>query len=64
MCNRIGRTGRAGASGEAISLACLDEEVFLKDIERLIQAQHPAAKWCPASNRQPANAPSRSCWGA
>jgi ATP-dependent RNA helicase RhlE len=37
--HRIGRTGRAGASGEAISLVCLDEEGFLKDIERLIR--HP-----------------------
>jgi ATP-dependent RNA helicase RhlE len=35
------RTGRAGASGEAISLACLDEEVFLKDIERLIKRSIP-----------------------
>ena len=39
--HRIGRTGRAGASGEAISLACLDEEVFLKDIERLIKRRIP-----------------------
>ncbi|MDZ7592074.1 MAG: DEAD/DEAH box helicase [Rubrivivax sp.] len=39
--HRIGRTGRAGASGEAISLACLDEEVFLKDIERLIKRSIP-----------------------
>ena len=35
--HRIGRTGRAGATGEAISLVCLDEEIFLKDIERLIK---------------------------
>ncbi len=33
--HRIGRTGRAGAQGEAISLVCLDEELFLRDIERL-----------------------------
>ncbi|MFN8937077.1 MAG: DEAD/DEAH box helicase [Pseudomonadota bacterium] len=39
--HRIGRTGRAGASGEAISLACLDEEGFLKDIERLIKRPIP-----------------------
>ncbi len=39
--HRIGRTGRAGASGEAISLACLDEEIFLKDIERLIKHTIP-----------------------
>ena len=39
--HRIGRTGRAGASGEAISLACLDEEGFLRDIERLIKRSIP-----------------------
>ncbi len=32
--HRIGRTGRAGASGEAVSLVCLDEEGFMYDIER------------------------------
>jgi len=39
--HRIGRTGRAGATGEAISLVCLDEEVFLRDIERLINRSIP-----------------------
>ncbi len=39
--HRIGRTGRAGASGEAISLVCLDEEGFLKDIEKLIRRPIP-----------------------
>jgi ATP-dependent RNA helicase RhlE len=39
--HRIGRTGRAGAQGEAISLVCLDEEVFVKDIERLIKRSIP-----------------------
>jgi ATP-dependent RNA helicase RhlE len=34
--HRIGRTGRAGLSGEAISLVCVDEELFLRDIQRLI----------------------------
>jgi ATP-dependent RNA helicase RhlE len=34
--HRIGRTGRAGASGEAVSLVCVDEFDFLKGIERLI----------------------------
>jgi ATP-dependent RNA helicase RhlE len=33
--HRIGRTGRAGATGEAISLVCVDEEIFLRDIEKL-----------------------------
>ncbi len=35
--HRIGRTGRAGANGEAISLVCVDEHAFLRDIERLIR---------------------------
>jgi ATP-dependent RNA helicase RhlE len=39
--HRIGRTGRAGAEGEAVSLVCLDEEIFLKDIERLIRRSIP-----------------------
>ncbi|MGC4079940.1 MAG: DEAD/DEAH box helicase [Rubrivivax sp.] len=39
--HRIGRTGRAGASGEAVSLVCLDEEIFLRDIQRLIKREIP-----------------------
>ena len=33
--HRIGRTGRAGANGEAISLVCVDEDKYLADIEKL-----------------------------
>ncbi|PXW93259.1 ATP-dependent RNA helicase RhlE [Sphaerotilus hippei] len=39
--HRIGRTGRAGAQGEALSLVCLDEEGFLGDIEKLIKRTLP-----------------------
>jgi ATP-dependent RNA helicase RhlE len=34
--HRIGRTGRAGASGEAISLVCGEEITYLRDIEKLV----------------------------
>lgn len=34
--HRIGRTGRAGCEGEAISLVCVDEADYLKGIEKLI----------------------------
>ncbi|MCG2635313.1 MAG: DEAD/DEAH box helicase [Gammaproteobacteria bacterium] len=39
--HRIGRTGRAGNEGEAISLVCVDESSFLRDIERLIRKEIP-----------------------
>jgi len=35
--HRIGRTARAGQSGEAISLVCVDEHNLLRDIERLLK---------------------------
>jgi len=35
--HRIGRTGRAGNDGVAISLVCIDEHKLLVDIERLIK---------------------------
>ena len=35
--HRIGRTGRAGAKGEAISLVCIDEKDYLRDIEKLVR---------------------------
>jgi ATP-dependent RNA helicase RhlE len=39
--HRIGRTGRAGAKGEAVSLVCVDENGFLREIERLIKREIP-----------------------
>ncbi|MGD2117565.1 MAG: DEAD/DEAH box helicase [Chromatiales bacterium] len=39
--HRIGRTGRAGKEGEAVSLVCVDEHKLLKDIERLLKREIP-----------------------
>jgi ATP-dependent RNA helicase RhlE len=39
--HRIGRTGRAGNSGEAMSLVSADEDKLLRDIERLIKTEIP-----------------------
>lgn len=39
--HRIGRTGRAGSTGEAISLVCADELKMLADIERMLKRELP-----------------------
>ena len=39
--HRIGRTGRAGNEGEAISLVCVDEHEYLANIEKLIKKDIP-----------------------
>ena len=39
--HRIGRTGRAGSNGEAVSLVSADEAKLLQDIERLIKKKIP-----------------------
>ena len=39
--HRIGRTGRAGNSGEAVNLVCMDEDGFMMEIERFTKQQIP-----------------------
>src|SRR4030066_169098 len=39
--HRIGRTGRAGKEGQAVSLVCVDENEYLRDIQRLLKREIP-----------------------
>lgn len=56
--HRIGRTGRAGASGVAISFCDRSEKDFLKDIEKLTKKTIPVVKEHPfiATDSAPFNA--------
>ncbi|HET6649474.1 MAG TPA: DEAD/DEAH box helicase [Candidatus Limnocylindria bacterium] len=40
--HRIGRTGRAGETGTAVSLVCVDEAPLLRQIERLLKVPIPS----------------------
>lgn len=47
--HRIGRTGRAGATGTSITFACEDEAMYIPDLEEFIGkplgCTHPPAEW-------------------
>ena len=43
--HRIGRTGRAGASGIALSFCSREERAYLRDIEKLIKKSVPVMQW-------------------
>ena len=47
--HRIGRTGRAGASGKAISFCDKEEQAYIRDIQKLIGLQIPVIKEHPFS---------------
>jgi len=53
--HRIGRTGRAGASGIALSFCCREERAYLKDIERLIKKTVPVKNWNGSTSVVPQN---------
>jgi ATP-dependent RNA helicase RhlE len=54
--HRIGRTGRAGLSGDAISLVCIDEVDLLRGVQRLLKQAIPWAVedgFIPDRNAEP-----------
>jgi ATP-dependent RNA helicase RhlE len=56
--HRLGRTGRAGVSGEAISLVARDEQELLSAIEKLLKAPIPISE--APENRRGAAPPSQA----
>ncbi len=66
--HRIGRTGRAGNSGEAISFVCLDEEGFMQDIERftrqtIAKVVVPGFEAEPGEQAEPIAMGRQTLWG-
>jgi ATP-dependent RNA helicase RhlE len=73
--HRIGRTARAGQDGHAISLVCIDEQDYLRDIERLLRCEidkeviagyepDPRIQAEPIGNKGAQRAPGRRAAGA
>ncbi len=66
--HRIGRTGRAGASGEAVSLVCMDEEGFMMEIERFTKQEIPVQMFDgfgpePGEKAEPIAMGRQTIWG-
>lgn len=49
--HRIGRTGRAGASGKALSFCDMEEREYLRDIQKLIKQTVPVVKDHPFAGK-------------
>ncbi len=47
--HRIGRTGRAGLGGTAVSFCNLEEKEYLRDIQKLISKRIPVVEYKPAT---------------
>ena len=62
--HRIGRTGRAGVEGDAISLVCVDERPLLREIERLLGGPIETAGHRRLRARSMRRGPSRSAFAA
>jgi ATP-dependent RNA helicase RhlE len=54
--HRVGRTARAGAEGDAISLCCSEERDILREIERLIRMEIPCDRHHPWHSETARNA--------
>ncbi|MBO9201944.1 MULTISPECIES: DEAD/DEAH box helicase [Niastella] len=57
--HRIGRTGRAGATGTALSFCSPEERPLLRDIEKLIKMKIPVVEDTTGFVEKPKNAPAK-----
>jgi ATP-dependent RNA helicase RhlE len=65
--HRIGRTGRAGSTGDAIALVDASEKRLLDDIEKLMKRKldiKPLPEGAPSQSRAPSNRPASSRVGS